>query len=268
MNAPARINELSHEEIRAWLDRALHGKEPLLRLTPDESAYLGILRVEREAKPPARDSLRDGCLQLVRQFCIAGSRDVPYAEELLSLVTAFKSPETVEMLAKLAVRFPELPTIPAEIRFAVLAALVDTPPPRDMAFWEMILAQDSEKHAGLVLSGVLATNPEQAVAMLPRFPNSERLGQAAALKLDLTWDALPVKKRFQFMADIRAVLPSCRPCFADPVRTWLDSKEPSTDMTSNPTLQAALSEYLGEGAAPKFRSSKLFAKATLLAMAS
>ena len=65
MNAPVTINDLSHEDIRAWLKRALHGQEPLPRLTPDESPYLGVLRLERDLKPAARDSLRDGCLQLV-----------------------------------------------------------------------------------------------------------------------------------------------------------------------------------------------------------
>lgn len=259
MNAPVPINDLGHEDIRAWLERALRGKELLPRLTPDESAYLGILRLERDSKPAARDSLRDGCLQLVRQFCFAGSGDVPYAEELLSLVTAFKNPEAVEMLAKLAARFPGLPAIPAEIRFAVLAALVDTPPPRDMAFWERMLAQDSEKYAGLALSGVLATNPQQAVAMLPRFPDNARLGQAAALKLDLTWDSLPPRERFQLVRDIQTVLPQCGRIFGAPVQAWADSKKETRTGAANPSLLAGIAKILPGESSARMWSSKLCA---------
>jgi len=67
MNAPMSIDDLNHDEIRAWLERALRGQEPLPRLTPDEFPHLGILRLEKTLKPATRDSLRDGALQLVRQ---------------------------------------------------------------------------------------------------------------------------------------------------------------------------------------------------------
>jgi len=224
MNATAFVNGLGHEEIRAWLRRALQGHEALPRLSPDESPYLGVLRLEQQVRPAARDSLRDACLQLVREFCADASQQASYVEELLALASAFKNPEAVEMLAKMAARFPELPSTSAEVRLAVLAALVDTPPPRDMAFWEMMLGQDPQKYAGMALSGVLATNPEQAVAMLPRLPDSERLGQAAALKLDLTWDELPPRERFQFVRDIQTLLPRCGRGFRGPLQAWTDSK--------------------------------------------
>jgi hypothetical protein len=262
MNAPVRINELSHEEIRAWLKRALHGHEPLPRFTPDESPYLGVLRLEKDLKPPARYSLWGGCLQLVREFCAGGSGEAPYLEELLSLASAFQNPEAVEMLAKLATRFPELPHISVEVRLAVLAALVDTPPPRNMAFWETILARDPAAYAGLALSGVLATNPEQAIAMLPRFPDSERLGQAAALKLDLTWDNLLPKDRFQFVQDIQAILPQCGQHLAAPVRVWVDSKSKKQTRTVkvNSSLGAGISSILGGESFARTRSSRLCAR--------
>ena len=178
-------------------------------------------------------------------------------EEFLSLVSAFKNPEAVEMLAKLATRFPELPDLSPEVRLAVLAALVDTPPPRDMAFWETMLAQDPEKYAGLALSGVLATNPEQAVAMLPRLPDSERLGQAAALKLDLTWDNLPAKERFQFVQDIQAILPRCGRRFAAPVQAWTDVKKQIRTTAANPSLFAGITKILGGESSARTRSSRL-----------
>ena len=257
MNAPTSINDLSHDEIRAWLERALHGQEALLRLTPDESPHLGILRLEKTLKPAARDSLRDGCLQLVRQFCAEGRAETTYVQELLCLASVFKSPETVQMLAQLARGFPQFSGLSVEIRVAVLAALVDTPPPQPPEFWDLVLKQDAEKYAALALSGVLATNPAQAIKMLPAMPDAERAGQAAALKLDLAWDDLPPKKRFQFVQGILAILPQCGSRFSGPVKTWTDSKEEPSTGTANPSLRAALSGFLGGDFAPKTRNSRL-----------
>ncbi len=252
------IHDLSHDEIRVWLARALHGQESLPRLTPDESLHLGVLRLEKTQKPAARDSLRDGCLQLVRQFCADGRGETAYIEELLCLASAFKSPETVQLLAQLARGFPQYPDISVEIRVAVLAALVDTPPPQPPAFWDDILKQDPEKYAALALSGVLATHPTQAIRMLPAMPDAERAGQAAALKLDLAWDDLPPKKRFQFVQDILAILPQCGSRFAGPVKKWADSKEEPSPAAANPSLHAALCGVFGrEESKPKAWTPRL-----------
>jgi hypothetical protein len=257
MSPPRSIDDLSHAEIGAWLKRALHGQEPLPRLTPDERPHLGILRLEKTLKPAARDSLRDWCVQLVREFCVDGRGEAAYLEELLSLASVLKSPETVQMLAQLALRFPQMPQISVEIQLAVLAALVDTPPPQAPTFWESMLKQAPEKFAGHALSGVLATNPAQAVAMLPAMPDVERIGQATALKLDLAWDDLPPRKRFQFVQDVRAILKHCGPRFAGPVKAWADSKEELRTTTANVTLQAALRAFHGGDFAPRTRSSRL-----------
>ena len=257
MSATDSINGLSHEDIRAWLKRALQGREALPRLSPDESPYLGVLRLEKQLKPAARDSLRDACLQLVREFCAEGSGEKSYVEELLALTSAFKNPEAVEKLANLPVRLPELPHTPVEVRLAILAALIDTPPPRDLAFWEKILAQDPENYAASALSGVLATNPEQAIAMLPCFPDSEPLGQAVALKLDLTWDELPPRERFQFVRDIQAILPRCRQRFAAPVQVWADSKRQTRTVAANPSLFAGITQILGPDSSPRTRNPRL-----------
>ena len=257
MNTLKPIDDLNHEEIRAWLERALCGQEALLRLTPDESPHLGVLRLEKTLKPAARDSLRDGSLQLVRQFCADGRGETAYLEQLLALTSAFRNPEAVQILAQLARSFPQMPQIPVEIRLAVLAALVDTPPPQPAAFWDGILKQDSEKYAGLALSGVLAINPAQAINMLPAMPDAERAGQAAALKLDLMWDDLPPKKRFQFAQDVEAILARCGPRFARPVKAWTDSKEEPIGASANPGLRTALFVVLGTDFAPQARTPKL-----------
>jgi hypothetical protein len=257
MNAHVPINDLSHKDIRVWLKRALRGQEPLPRLTPDESHYLGILRLEKSLKPAVRDSLRDGCRQLVRQFCADGKGQASYLEELMSLTSAFNDPETVEELSGLALRFPQLPEITTEARLAVLATLVDAPPPRSPDFWEEILGQNREKYAALALSGVLATNPARAITMLPALPNDERVGQAAALKLDLAWDALPAKQRFQFVQDIQATLPQCGLNFAEPVKPWAATKQSTYVLNVNPRLRNALFSYIGQDSTPRALTPKL-----------
>jgi hypothetical protein len=257
MNAPVPINNLAHEDICAWLQRALQGQEPLPRLTPDESHYLGILRLEKSLKPAVRDSLRDGCRLLVRQFCADGKGQAAYLEELLSLASALNDPETIEGLSGLALRFPQLPQIPTEVRLAVLATLVDAPPPRSPDFWEEVLTQNPEKYAALALSGVLATNPARAVTMLPTLPNAERVGQAAALKLDLAWDALPPKHRFQFVQDIQAILPQCGRNFAKPVAAWAAAKQSTYVPNVNPNLKIALISLIGQDMTPRALTPKL-----------
>lgn len=259
MNALMSIDDLNHEEIRAWLERALRGQKPLPQITRDEFPHVGILRLEKTLKPATRDSLRDGALQLVRQFCADGQGESAYLVELFALTSAFRNPEAVHMLAQLARRFYELPQISSEVRLAVLATLVDTPPPQSVEFWDGILQQDPEKYVSLTLSGVLAINPARAIELLPAMPNTERVGQAAALKLDLAWDDLPPKQRSRFVQGIQAILlAQCGSRFAGPVQAWVDSKEEPHPANANPDLWAALVKYHGlEDVKPRSRDSRL-----------
>lgn len=262
-NTAHPLNELGHDAIRVWLKKALHGAQSLPLLTRDEFPHLGILRLEKTLKPATRDSLREGTLQLVRQFCAAGEGDPRYLDELLALTAAFKNAEAVCLLADLALRFPKLPALAQETRWGVLAVLVDTPPSQTLDFWKAIGQQDSEQYASLVLSGVLALDPREAVQYLPKMPNTERSGQATALKLDLTWDELPSAQRAPFVEQITRILRQCSSPFAGPVQVWLASKPapyPATLATNTtyPQLIAALSSFLGPSEVePRYRTAKL-----------
>ena len=257
MNVAISIDDLRHEEIRRWLERALRGQEPLPLLTRDEFPYLGILRLEKTLKPATRDSLREGALQLVRRFCADGQGETAYLEELLALISAFRDPEAVQMLVRLAEHFPDVSQISTEIRLAVLAALVDMSPPQPAEFWARIFRQDPEQYAGLVLSGMLAINPACAIELLPKMPDTERAGQAAALKLDLAWDDLPPKQRHRFVQDIQSVLTRCGSRFVGPVRAWANSKIAPRGPEANPGLWAALRKSLGPEVAPRTHTPKL-----------
>jgi hypothetical protein len=256
MNAE-QINAMNHEQIRLWLERALHGQEPLPRLAPDESNYLGVLRLDKSLDPAARKSLWDAVLNLLRHFCERGLGNPSYIQELLSLAAALKQPETPEMLADLALRFPGLVEIPLDARYAVLGVLVDVSPPQPTAFWEKILEQDPVNYASLVLAGELATNPLDAVKLLPSMPDTERNGQAAAINLDIAWDDLLKAQRSKFVQQVLNILGQCGRRFAAPVKVWADGKLSSRAANENPALIAALRKTLGAESAPKTFTPKL-----------
>jgi hypothetical protein len=265
MKAATSVNDLSHGEIRNWLERALLGRESLPLATPDESPYLGVLRLQKKLKPPTRESLWDACRELIANFCAEGHGEPTFLEQLLGLVSAFKDPETVAMLADLASRFPKLPQLSHEIRLAVLSTLVDTPPPQPPLFWSEILKQDPERYAALALSGVLATNPAQAIQMLTAMPDTQRSGQAAALKLDLAWDTLAPEKRFQFVQAVAQVLDHCGRRFAGFVGVWVSAKQSSRPANIYSGLAAALANTLGEENSPRVFSSRLCPRLELMA---
>lgn len=257
MNIESPINDMSHDEIRKWLKRALNGHEQLPRFTPDESPFIAILRLEKTLKPATRDSLRDGCMRLVSDFCKDGRGETWYLDGLLSLAKAFKNPATVHILAQMSQRFPQMPELAGEIRLAVLATLVDTPPPQQPVFWENMLKQDPEKYSGLVLSGLLATNWGRAIEMLPEMPDSDEAGQATALILDLTWDELSLKHRCQFVDGILSILPRCHSRLAGPVKAWAKSKDEPTASSVHRSLRSAIGKVLGEDSAPRAISPRL-----------
>lgn len=257
MKAATSVNDLSHGEIRDWLESALLGRESLPLATPDESPYLGVLRLQKQLKPPARESIWDACRELIAVFCAGGHGEPAFLEQLLGLASAFRDPETVAMLADLASRFPKLPQLSPEIRLAVLATLVDTPPPQPPLFWAEILKQDPERYAALALSGVLATNPAQAIQMLSAMPDTERSGQAATLKLELAWDTLAPDRRFQFVQAVGHVLDCCGRRFAGFVGAWVSAKQTSRPANTYSGLAAALANALGKENAPKVFCSRL-----------
>lgn len=258
MNVLMPIDEKSHEEIREWLERALQGQETLPSLAPGESPHVGILRLEQQLNPATRRSLLDGSLHLVRRFAADGNGDPAYVQELLFLVAAFRIPEAVQTLAEMARDFSSRPHMDLQIRRAVLAALVDMSPAQPGAFWKSMLEQAPEEYGDLALAGALATSPALAVTMLPNMPDAERVGQSAALYLDLAWDALPPNMRSRFVQKINSILPRCGRQFARPVKVWTDSKQDPFNFDATFTvLRIALYEKLGPDSAPRTLSPML-----------
>ncbi len=151
-----QLNALNKDQIIGWLESALRGQAPLPRLTTDESHCAGVIRMEKSLNAAGQKSLREGALHLLQRFCDSGSGNTRYVQELLSLASALRQPQTPDMLADFALRFPERPELRIQLRYAVLGLLVDAPQPRTVAFWKRILKQDPEHYSGAVFSGMLA----------------------------------------------------------------------------------------------------------------
>ncbi len=163
----------------------------------------------------------------------------------------------VEQLGALVLKFPELPEIADEVRFAVLAMLADTQTsPRTPEFWFKILNQDKLKYGPLVRSGLLAVNPMTAITILPEFIDSPQIGEAVALKLDLAWDTLPSSQRFYFVDEVKTALAQCGPSFAGPILEWISTKQ-TLNIETHPILKVALERFMGQDATPRGFNSKL-----------
>ena len=251
------LGNFDRAEVVTWLRQALGGLQALPKLTPDEAAYLGVLRVEKDGNSRTSDFIRLGALELLIDLCRGEEVKTNYAQELLALISSYKQPEAVRLLAETAQNFPKL-SFTEPVQFAILSTLVDTPPPQSAIFWRAIFNQNPARHSALVLSGLLETYPREAVNLLPLMPNDEMTGASAALKLDLTWDNLPVKKRFLFTQDVGEILNQCGDDFKKPVHEWLISKEIPVLLESQLySLSNALQSFLGSSAPAKRRTPKL-----------
>jgi hypothetical protein len=254
------LGQLDHNQIQAWLEWALKGQKPLPRHTPDEPHHLGIVRLEMAQQPEIRRSLNMACNALLWQFCNDLQGETAYLQELLALTANFKTRESVPMLLGLVNQFPVLPAeeLDFDIRNAVLAVLITGTPAQPVQFWHGLLQQDA-RYAARAISGALAYDKMQALALLPDMPNSAHSGAATKLKLNLAWGKLPAGQRAPFVEKIRHILPRCKPEFARPIWDWVDGKH-ATSVTPDvirSKLAFALNHVLGMDVAPRNRRAKL-----------
>lgn len=252
------LNKLDHPAFRAWLERALRGREALPLLAPDESPYLGIVRLDHtELKGPARESLYTGAIELLQRFCLAGDADEAYGRQVIQLATRFAPAEASAVLAGVAAHFAAAPHFKGPMQLEILSALVDAHPPQPAEFWQARLQEDPERFGLLALSGVLATNPAQALQLLASLPPTVENGEDATLKLDLTWDSLEPPQRARFVQQVEAALHACAPALAGPIADWVKSKQEEAPLLAPSKLRNILDKLLGTEAAPRHLSPKL-----------
>ena len=227
------IDQLDALEIRDWLQSALEGKQALPYSMPGESHHQAIMRLQQAQRSDTRNLLVSACIALLREFCAGHSGDSAYMDELIFLAALQKNDECISLLARRAKTFNQtpplpqlpLPQLPLPIRHSILAVLADASPPQTIAFWEEILRQDRNNYAGMVLAGALASDPMQALRLLPEMPDESENGEFGALNLDLTWDALPAKLRGPFVDEVAKILAQCGSNFATPVQEWIATKD-------------------------------------------
>ena len=264
MEIAERLDNLTHDEIRDWLRRSLHGIEVLPVAEPGEPPHLAVRRLSKRVKPQTRQSLRDGCIALIRESGEDGGGDPYYLVELLGLATQFETLEIIPTLANLARRFPQL-DLPEVVRLAVLAALVDIDSPRSTEFWDEILDQDPRLYAGRAFSGLMQINPAEAIGRLPRLPDDEALGPIMRRKVAFAWMEMTPGQRGLFVEGVRGILASCQTRIADALRSWVETRDkadvamaaPASARSKNEDLAAAIFLVLGAESAPKVTSPKL-----------
>lgn len=253
------IDHLQGAEIVRWLQSALEGKQALPYAMPGESHHLAIMRMQQAQSSTTRLLLVDACIALLRQFCAQPSGASDYIDELIFLAALQKNDDCIRLLARLAKGFAQVPQLPLPIRHSILGILADASPPQIIEFWEEILQQEPSEYAGMALAGALASNPMQALHLLPNMPNKTDSGEFGAINLDVTWDSLAPSLRGKFLDQVAQVLGQCGSEFAAPVREWLATKGmtlPVQEKTLE-NLRAAIKKARPDDFSAKHTSSKL-----------
>ena len=263
---PMSIPCSDQAQFREWLILALQGKKPLPKLTPDESNYLGVIRLAA-TQPTAQEMLKEASFTLLEEFCAQGAGQasvggVNYEEGLLLLAARQAMPQVPPLLADFAKRFASLPNVSLDIRRTVLGILADELPLQSFEFWHEIFLQDRINHAGIALAGALAVNPFRAVRLLPMMPDDQISGEYCALNLDLAADELhSIDTQINFVKNVQGVLKACGADFAHPIWEWVSSKNaafPQNQIESNlPSLWKTIRKALPNESAPKKINAKL-----------
>lgn len=229
-----RLNELSRTELTNWLQRALAGEETILHLSPDESPYQGVLRIEATLQSHTRRDLESACRQLVKTFADTGAGEASYLHSLLRLVVELKLKEAAPVLRTLADRTPVWSGLEQITQQRVLGALIDLKVPPPVAFWQTIQAQNPSAFSGLTFSALLMQSQAAAVALLPKLPSNADVASAVPLILGLHWDELDTKARGVLAAQLQAVLPSCNTAIRESLGEWF--AEVGIETTPVPTI--------------------------------
>lgn len=219
-----RLNALSYGDLLAWLLEALHGRQPIPRLSPDEPPYVGILRLEAALDKPTRHDLAKACAELVQGFARSGQGDIEFVSALLRLAVKLELDSVAPPLARMAKNFPTLPEVPGTIKGLVLATLVDLKVTQPVDFWQSILDQDRTAFAGTAIAGLLARNPAMAIDVVPTLPDDQTLADAIAIVLEHATDQLASAQRGEVYARIRQVLPRCLPLVRGSIEEWLEER--------------------------------------------
>ena len=216
-----RLDRLTPAETLSWLRDALHGRQPLPLLSPDETSYLGVLRLEPLLSKETRRDLASACHRLVYDFIHAGQADPEFLNSLLRLAVHFELDELATPLATLAEDFPQRLALPIPARKLVLATLVDLKIPQPQEFWFAILEQDNKAYGALVVSGLLAVRPSAAILALPSLPDDQTVADAVAIVLEQTAHQLPPRDRAELIAHVQDVLPRCCSRLRASIKEWL-----------------------------------------------
>jgi len=228
------LDQYSFQEIRGWLFEALNDRAPVPRLSPDEPPDVAILAHEHTLARTTRRDLERACQEWVLDFTHSGEGSVPYVDALLRLAAGLGLRQLAGPLAALARRFPDLPTIPLEIKQAIALILIDLKEVQPLEFWRALLDHDAQAFAGAALSGTLARSWQAGVALLPELPDDPMFGSVIHVILGQTLEDLPATERFACLPALQDIRSSCPPALSAALERLLRAHQIIQGSTARP----------------------------------
>lgn len=257
----AQLAEMNAQTMKGWLLRSLQGRESLPRATADEPPHISLLRLDRGAEPSVRRLIYQGLTDLLLALCDSKTEDVRYIEELLGFASGFQDQNLTEIVARCAEKTSTFSNHPLAARLTILSYLVDNRPSNARTFWKDMLAQD-QRYIGYAISGLLWSEPQEAVLLLPSMPNTQIDGEATVLKLDIYFQSLHQDQRLEFLGLVDGQIGRCGMLFSSPLKLWIEEeyrKAHRRQRSINPTLEGALERELGRDSKPRSRVAALCA---------
>jgi len=253
--------------ILSWLDRALHGRETLPSVVPDESPEIPILRKERTLSETTRLDLREACRTLVRRFVKdpEGNEDA-FVGALLRLAKGFGQTDLVTELHLLASdpkRFGGLPE--SQIK-SVLFALLDLRAPLSLDFWKGLTETLPPCLSVIPVSALLEHGPRSATQVFPSLPDDEGVSDSLYIILNQHSNELSTEESRKLADFALAQAPKCRPHIQQAISDWSSEQmgteeyQTETASTERSALDSALAAHaarLGQTYSPQPSSPKL-----------
>jgi hypothetical protein len=243
------LEECSFDQVLSWLERALRGREALLKVIPDESPEDPILRQARSLSGPKRKDLEVACQTLIRRYVRGPESDDDYALALLRLAKGLGLSTVVVDLHQLAEAeaFAELSAAQAK---GVLHTLLDLRAQLPVAFWQNI-ARSPLPFAGITaVSALLEREPKAAFDLVCALPDDELAADSLFIVLDQHARRLNDAETEEMAHLVKMAQGRAKQPIREALDDWLkehgeaqNAEESGADVSNHEALGSALHEF-------------------------
>lgn len=163
---PDSVDELSHDELRAWIRDRLHEEDTRVQDDPkqDIGQYYLVGTVYNDVSPETQKRIRDIMTAFLRQMKNeAGSWTGQPAHALLLLVMEIGDAEFFDPIRRIAEEEIALERGDEDLHARLLQALVELEEEIDAEFWERQLEHDASRYATYAFAAFQRQNLYQAL---------------------------------------------------------------------------------------------------------